>query len=156
MRGRVAGRAYALALSALCLAVSASSGTASTPAEPLFCGLSTTHAKAAAYFARLKSALQATSPESRFNEFVAPQFTIIDATGRSLSFQRADFNSITPGRIRIEDWREISARGLAAVEGVGWRGCIMSHGRVWFEASETQGLVLMGINRTIAWDPPSR
>lgn len=120
------------------------------------CGGYTTRAEAQAYFARLKLALNAASPKSRFNEFVAPQFLITDASGRTLSFKRADFNSITPGRIRIEEWQEISARGLAAVEDLGWRGCMMNHGKVWFESSETHGLELKGFNRTMAWDPEER
>lgn len=127
-----------------------------TAPDVFFCGGETTRAKAQAYFARLKVAVNAASPKSRFNEFVAPQFLITDARGRTLWFKRADFNSVTPRHIRVEEWREISARGLAAVRDVGWRGCMMSHGKVWFESSETHGLELKGFNRAMAWDPAER
>ena len=149
-------RAALAALSALCLAVSASAGTAKTAPDVFFCGGETTRAKAQAYFARLKLAVNATSPKSRFNEFVAPEFMITDSRGRTLSFKRADFNSVTPGRITLEEWRESSARGFAAVSDVGWRGCMMSHGKVWFDSSETHGLVLREFHRTMAWDPAER
>ncbi|WP_086735400.1 hypothetical protein [Erythrobacter colymbi] len=135
------------------LALASSANSAGTGDEPIFCGGETTRAEAQAYFVRLDKALAADASKSRFNAFVAPIFGVTDARGRHLYFRRADFNSVTPGRIRIEEWRQISARGLKALRNAGWRGCMMSHGKVWFETSETNGLELKGFNRTLAWDP---
>lgn len=134
------------------LALAAPASSAASEPEAFFCGGQTTRAEAQAYFVRLQKALAADAPKSRFNAFVAPIFAVTDAKGRHLSFRKADFNSITPGRIRVEEWRHISARGLKALGSAGWRGCMMSHGKVWFETSETNGLELKGFNRTLAWD----
>lgn len=85
-----------------------------------------------------------------------PRFLITDKRGRTLYFDLEDFNAITPGRIALSDWQEISARGPGQVRDVGWRGCMMNHGKVWFESSETKGLELKGLNRSMAWEPVSR
>ncbi len=138
------------------LGLAASAAAPQPRAEVFHCGGETTRGEVDQYFARLKAALKAKTPKSRFNEFVGPQFSITDERGRTLSFNLEDFNSITPGRIRLEDWREISARGPEEVEGIGWRGCMMNRGKVWFQSNEKHGLELIGFNRSMAWERASR
>ncbi len=139
-----------------CLGLAVSAGAPRPRDEVYSCGGETTRGEVDQYFARLKAAIEAKSPKSRFNQFVGPQFSITDERGRNLTFNLQDFNAITPGRIRLEDWREISARGPEEVEGIGWRGCMMNHGKVWFQSNEKHGLELIGFNRSMAWEQASR
>ncbi len=141
---------------ASCLALAASAGAPQPRDEVFHCGGETTRGKVERYFVRLKSALRATGPKSRFNEFVAPRFVITDERGRTLYFDLEDFNSITPGRIPLSDWQEISARGASEVDPIGWRGCMMNHGKVWFESDETKGIHLRGFDRSRPWEPIRR
>jgi hypothetical protein len=141
---------------AACLGLAASAGAPQPRDDVFYCDRETTKGKIEQYFARLKVALRATGPKSRFNEFVAPRFLVIDERGRDLEFDLEDFNSITPGRIRLADWREISARGPDEVDPIGWRGCMMNHGKVWFESNDTKGLQLRGFDRSRVWEPIRR
>jgi hypothetical protein len=138
---------------ASCLGLAASAGAPQPRDEVFYCGGETTRGEVERYFARLKVALRATGPKSRFNEFVAPKFLVTSERGRTFYFDLEDFNSITPSRIPLKDWQEISARGPDQVEGIGWRGCMMNHGKVWFESNETRRLELKGLNRSLAWEP---
>lgn len=138
---------------ASCLGLAASAGAPQPRDEVIYCGGETTRGEVERYFARLKVALRETGPKSRFNEFVAPKFLVTSERGRTLYFDLEDFNSITPSRIPLSDWQEISARGPNQIEDLGWRGCMMNHGKVWFESNETRGLELKGLNRSMAWEP---
>jgi hypothetical protein len=138
------------------LSLAASAGAPQPRDEVFYCGGETTRGEVDRYFARLKAALNAKAPKSRFNEFVAPKFLITDQRGRTLYFDLEDFNSITPGRISLRDWQEISARGPNQIEDLGWRGCMMNDGKVWFDSNETKGLQLKGLNRSMAWEPVRR
>ena len=46
--------------------------------------------------------------------------------------------------------------GPMQIKNLGWRGCVMNHGKVWFESNETKGLEMKGLNRSMAWEPVSR
>jgi len=139
-----------------CCGIAALAGNTRSGSGRFFCGGETTQAEVDRYFARLKTAIKASSPKNRFNEFVAPKFRITNERGRTLVFNLEDFNSITPGRIPLKDWQEISARGPDQVENMGWRGCMMNHGKVWFESNETKGLELKGLNRSMVWEQVRR
>jgi hypothetical protein len=149
MRGLVL---FTLLVSSLGAVASASSSRSGN--ELFYCGGETTNAEVASYFEKLEKALSENGPKNRFNQFVADRFGVTDSGGRTLRFALKDFNSITPGRITIGDWERIRDRGPARLEGAGWRGCFMDHGKVWFEADGQSGLKLKLIARDIDWVDP--
>ena len=138
-----------LAVSPLIAGASASAPRSGN--EVFYCGGETTNAVVASYFEKLGSALAESGPRDRFNQFVADRFAVRDSRGRELWFYLKDFNSITPGRITIEEWRHIKDRGPAKLEDAGWRGCFMDNGKVWFEADGQSGLKLRSIARDMDW-----
>jgi hypothetical protein len=93
------------------------------------------------------------APASRFNRFVASRFFVTDARGRTGRFNVEDVGSVSPGRISIEEWREIHRRGERSLQNAGYRGCFLDHGKVWFEASEKHGFQLIGIAKNMPWAP---
>ena len=119
--------------------------------DVIYCGGETTQANVDLYFANLSLALTETSPESRFNRFVADRFSVRDAQGKELWFDLKDFNSIVPGRITLEEWQRISDRGSDELNPAGYRGCFMDHGKVWFDANEQTGFKLRSIAKDMDW-----
>lgn len=143
-----------LALFTLVVSLLVAGASASAPRsgnEVFYCGGETTNFVVASYFERLESALAETGPRGRFNQFVADRFGVRDSRGRQLWFDLKEFNSITPGRITIEEWQHIKDRGPARLEDAGWRGCFMDNGKVWFEADGQSGLKLRSIARDMDW-----
>lgn len=118
-----------------------------------YCGGQTTTAKAEAYFADLAAALLNEDDPAALNRFVAPEFSI-NSQGRNTIYKLADFPSVTPDLVPMEDWREIQKRGLAGLFDGGWRGCALDHGKVWFDAYGEDGLRLKALNRDIEWEAP--
>lgn len=122
--------------------------------EPFFCGGETTQAKAEEFFADLRQALSSEDGPSKFNRFVAPRFWVTRGE-QSIYYDLADFNSVTPRFITIEDWEAIDERGLEVMGVGGWRGCSMDHGKVWLDAYGEDGILLKGINHDLEWVEPS-
>lgn len=140
-----------LTLAALFFVAVAAAPAPRSSDDVFYCGGETTSTVVASYFEGLDKALAETAPRSRFNQFVADRFGVSDSGGRTLWFALEDFESITPGRIGIDEWRHINDRGQASLEDAGWRGCFMDHGKVWFEADGKSGLKLRSINRNMDW-----
>jgi len=115
------------------------------------CGGETTFALAQDYFADLSEALASDAGPEAFNRFLAPRFSVF-RDGKYAYFDRSDFRAITPRFISREDWQRISEQGLNAVEDAGYRGCMIAHGKVWFDAYGRDGLLLKAINHDLAWD----
>lgn len=120
--------------------------------QAVFCGGETNVATVENYFSELDRAL--TNPvvyRPRFNGFVGDRFGIRDARGRTLYFNVSEVGLVSPGRISIEEWREISRRGARGLRNAGWRGCFMDHGKVWFESGQDGSFRLILIARDIPW-----
>lgn len=126
------------------------------PIEQIYCGGVTDVATVERYFADLRDALAKTGPKTRFNEFVDDEFGVRNSQGRTLYFKVRDVGSVTPGRIAVREWREISRRGAQSLQSAGWRGCFMDLGKVWFEGSKEGGFRLTLIARDVSWRKPEK
>lgn len=147
----------ALAVLIACAAgASAEPQTDTSKDTALFCGGKTDVVTVERYFSDLRDALAKPGPMRRFNAFVEPTFGIRSKSGHTLYFNLKDIGSVTPGRISIAEWREISRRGARSLNNAGWRGCFMDHGKVWFEGSEEGGFRLSLIARDMAWATPEK
>lgn len=142
----------------LLLSAASTSGQApgSSREQAVSCGGETDVATVERYFSGLRRALTNAGPRTRFNAFVGNRFGVRNARGRTLYFNVRDVGSVTPGRISIQEWREISRRGARSLQNAGWRGCFMDHGKVWFEGSAEQGFRLTLIARDMPWVAPIR
>ena len=121
-------------------------------ADVVSCGGETTQAAIELYFKNLRSELSGAGPDRRFNQFVRERFGIRSEQGKPLWFDLTDFNAITPGKINLEEWKEISTRGPDKLVNAGWRGCFLDDGKVWFEATEETGLKLTWISKDMPWE----
>ena len=122
--------------------------------EAFFCGGETTREQAAQFFADLDSALKSGDSGEQLNALVTSQFTVIeDDTAANHDISGA--GTVTPSLVTRDNWEAINARGLSELESVGYRGCMMDHGKVWFEASEGGPLKLKSINRNMDWVEPA-
>ncbi len=124
--------------------------------EMVICGGETDVATVDRYFADLREALMKSAPKTRFNAFVDTPFGIRSRPGRTLYFNAKDVGSITPGRISIREWREITRRGAQSLQNAGWRGCFLDNGKVWFQASKERGFRLTLISRDMPWVIPEK
>jgi hypothetical protein len=109
-------------LAALLLLFAASTSAqapTSSREHAVFCGGETDVATVERYFSDLRRALTSSAPRTRFNAFVGHRFGIRNVRGRTLYFNLRDVGWITPGRISIEEWREISRRGARRLEQMG-------------------------------------
>jgi hypothetical protein len=92
----------------------------------------------------------------RFNTFVDATFGVRSRSGRTLYFNVKDVGSVTPGRITVAEWREISRRGARSLNNAGWRGCFMDAGKVWFEGSKESGFRMTLLARDMPWSKPEK
>jgi hypothetical protein len=143
-----------LFLSLLSAAPTSAQMRATSRVDPVHCGGVTDVATVKRYFSDLRQALTKSSPKNRFNEFVQGTFGVRSSRGHTLYFNVKDFGSVTPGRISIREWREISRRGARSLHNVGWRGCFLDNGKVWFEGSKDGGFRLTLISRDVRWAKP--
>ena len=120
------------------------------------CGGTTTLAAVERYFLDLLRALATPGPPARFNRFVSDRFRIRDGRGRTLTFNLSEVGSVTPGRISIREWQEISRRGAESLRGAGYRGCFLDHGKVWFEGGMANAFGLTLIAKDMPWEEPER
>ena len=127
---------------------------ASPDGSAVYCGGVTDVATVERYFSDLRQALARSAPKTRFNGFVDGTFGVRSSRGHTLYFKVKDIGSVTPGRISIQEWREISRRGARSLQNAGWRGCFMDHGKVWFEGSVEGGFRLTLISRDMPWAKP--
>ena len=144
------------ALLLLFAAPASAQAPASSPEQAVYCGGETDVATVERYFSDLRRALRNSAPRTRFNAFVRNTFGVRSVRGRTLYFNVGDIGSVTPGRISIREWREISRRGARSLQGAGWRGCFMDHGKVWFEGSRENGFRLTLIAQDMPWVEPVR
>ena len=138
----------------LVVAPASAQAPASAREQVVFCGGETDAATVERYFSDLRRVLTSSAPRTRFNVFVHDRFGVRNARGRTLYFNLSDVGSVSPGRINIEEWREISRRGARSLQNAGWRGCFMDHGKVWFEGSREHGFRLTLIARDMPWVAP--
>lgn len=101
------------------------------------------------YFDKLESTLNGSFANRDFNQFIAPQFSMI-RNSKYVEFRLQDVGNVTPSRLGIDDWKMISSRGMTSLESVGFRGCLYDNGKVWFEAINGQ-LYLKGFNHDMPW-----
>lgn len=141
---------------ALTSTAAASEPKSEAPVERVYCGGVTDVATVERYFADLRDALAKTSPKTRFNEFVDDEFGVRNIQGRTLYFKVRDVGSVTPGRITVREWREISRRGAQGLQNAGWRGCFMDLGKVWFVGSKDGGFRLTLIAKDMNWRKPEK
>lgn len=125
----------------------------SAQGESYFCGGETELATVERYFSELEKALVQPGLLSRFNRFVAPRIALTDSRGRTINISVKDVGAVTPGRISVQEWREIQRRGRRSLHDAGYRGCFMDHGKVWFEASQEHGFRVVGIAKNLLWVP---
>ena len=140
------------------LSVSPMSALAQAPSRPgpVYCGGVTDVATVERYFSDLRQALSKSAPKSRFNRFVDGTFGVRSSRGHTLYFNVEDVGSVTPRRISVEEWREISRRGARSLQNAGWRGCFTDNGKVWFVGSEDGGLRLTLISHDMPWTKPEK
>ena len=117
--------------------------------EVVYCGGETTKIEVRRFFAALRQGLEENRSASYFDGFLGHSFGVT-RDGRHLRYNKADFSAATPSLISPADWESIAKRGEDRLEPIGWRGCMMDNGKVWFEAGES-GLRLSGINHDIPW-----
>ena len=114
--------------------------------EVVYCGGETTKIEVRRFFAALRQGLEENRSASYFDGFLGHGFGVT-RDGRHLWYNKAEFSAATPGFISTTDWESIAKRGEDRLEPIGWRGCMMDNGKVWFEADES-GLRLSGITTT--------
>lgn len=141
---------------AIALVVSACTRPQSSVAEQVvYCGGETDVATVERYFSDLRRALDESAPPTRFNAFVDETFGITEAGGRTLYFKLENIGAVTPARISIGEWQEISRRGARNLSGAGWRGCFMDSGKVSFVVSREDGFRLNFIQQDVSWEEPT-
>ena len=114
--------------------------------EVVYCGGETTKIEVRRFFAALRQGLEENRSASYFDGFLGHGFGVT-RDGRHLWYNKAEFSAATTGFISTTDWESIAKRGEDRLEPIGWRGCMMDNGKVWFEADES-GLRLSGITTT--------
>lgn len=119
------------------------------PTDIVYCGGETTRAEVTRFFSRLRAGVEQDRPAAYFNQFVAERF-VVRRNERRLVFDKEDFNSVTRKFFSREDWIRISDKGTAGLEDMGWRGCMMDLGKVWFDPDEN-GLRLRVIDHDMPW-----
>jgi hypothetical protein len=122
----------------------------------VYCGGKTDVATVERYFSGLRHVLETSGPKTRFNQYVASQFGVRSRRGHTLYFNVKDIGAVTPARITIDEWREISRRGAEGLQNAGWRGCFLDNGKVWFEGSEEHGFGLTLISKDMPWAKPEK
>ena len=118
-------------------------------ADIIYCGGKTTRGEVSRFFEELSQGIESDRSAVFFNQFVAEQFNAL-RNERRLTFDREDFKSVTPRFFSWEDWLRIDERGASSLEDMGWRGCMMDRGKVWFQADE-KGLRISSINHDMPW-----
>ena len=119
------------------------------PSDIFYCGGETTRAEVSRFFSLLHEGMEEGRPAAYFNQFVADRFRVI-RDERNFVFDREDFNSVTPRFFSREDWIRIVDKGAPGLNDMGWRGCMIDQGKVWFTAS-VKGLHISSINHDMAW-----
>ena len=129
-------------------------GQTPPPAKPAaaleFCGGEAGPGEIDAYFTRLAAHL-ATSADPVPMEFYGESFGV-HSSDRSLRYRRSDMRAGARALPSVEDWREISRQGHAELQGAGWRGCFLAHGKVWFEADGRGGFAMTSFDKAMPWD----
>jgi len=128
--------------------------SSSKQSETIYCGGETDVATVERYFSDLQHALAKNAPKARFNKFVAQEFGVRSKRGHTLYFKVRDIGSVTPSRITIREWQEISRRGARSLNDAGWRGCFMDNGKIWFEGSKEIGFGLTLLSKDMPWVTP--
>lgn len=128
-------------------APTASADEALTDTAVFFCGGETTRGQAASFFTDLDAALANSDADATFDALATPQLTVIENGEAS----NHDNSALTPALVSREDWEAIAQRGMAGLESVGYRGCMLDSGKVWLEAAEGGELKLKSINRDMEW-----
>ena len=122
------------------------------PTDIVYCGGETTRAEVFRFFSHLSAGIKEGLPAPYFNQFVADRFSV-NRDDRYMVFDREDFTSVTPRFFSREDWIRIADKGAPALEDMGWRGCMMDRGKIWFSADE-KGLRISSINHDLPWLSP--
>jgi hypothetical protein len=122
----------------------------------VYCGGKTDVATVEAYFTGLQRALDEGGHRTRFNQFVASRFGVRTERGRTLYFKVTDIGAVTPSRITIGEWKEISRRGARSLQNAGWRGCFLDNGKVSFEGSKEKGFGVTLISKDMRWVTPEK
>ena len=102
-----------------------------------------------AYFQRLADHLAAGDAAVPM-EFYDEMFSVT-SDERWLVFSREEMGAGAQALPSRDDWREISRRGPQALEDLGWRGCLIADGKVWFEA-DGETFSLKSFNKDMPWD----
>jgi hypothetical protein len=152
---RIAAGALVFGLASIVTAIS-EARPAARAGSVVYCGGETDVLTVERYFADLRRALGTRGPTTRFNQFVASQFGVRRRRGATLYFNVKDIGAVTPGRITIGEWKQISSRGARGLQNAGWRGCFLDDGKVWFEGSKEQGFRLTLISRDMPWMKPEK
>lgn len=116
---------------------------------PRFCGGEAAPGTIDAYFKRLSDHLAAANAPVPM-EFYRETFGIT-AGGRTLYFRRREMGAGARALPSLEDWRMISRRGPGMLESLGYRGCLLDDGKVWFEVGMDGTFALSGFNKDLPW-----
>ena len=105
-----------------------------------------------AWFARLEHHLETSSapvPLEFYTDVVA-----LTQADRTLRFRTADMGPQAVRLPTLEEWREISRRGVRSLHDAGYRGCYFSTGKAWFNTNFADGRFgLAGFDRDREWTP---
>ena len=138
-----------LAIALIAPLATATASPSDKGSDVFYCGGETTRARVDAYFDKLKRLVGSGAPPIEFDQFVGERFSTLK-NDRYLVFKKDDVSPVTPARISRDDWREIAKRGVDEIRDAGWRGCMLNHGRVWFE-TDGESFYLRAINHDIRW-----
>ena len=105
LQDRELGGEYRLIL--FLLAVGSTTAQAETASQGglVDCGGRIKAATVQRYFSDLQEALTKSAPKTRFNAFVDTPFGVRSRPGHTLYFNVKYVGSVTPGRIRVQEWQ---------------------------------------------------
>lgn len=116
-----------------------------------YCGGEGRPGTISAYFERLARHL-ATSPRSVPLDFYSETFSVT-TDGDTLYFRRAEMGAGARALPTLDDWRDISERGVADLKDGGWRGCFLGDGKASFEINGAGEMGLLGFDKGRDWGP---
>lgn len=114
------------------------------------CGKTTASRNIERYFDQVAQFVQHRTDPILLRSLVSEEVIII-RRGRSRVFSGSAFVREGLRFISVEDWSEISRRGVAALESGGWRGCFLSHGKAAFQIDAERRLRLSSFNMDMPW-----
>lgn len=123
-----------------------------TSQEPPYCGLRLADGATGRYLDRVRDSLDRASDSRPSDVTLFHQTVRYHANGISHDANRDTLDQYVGPHLSAKDWVEIVRRlesGL--LKSGGYRGCMISDGKIWFQASEAGELELSSVNLDSSW-----